>query len=92
MEIGASHEDYGERKMGWERQAGDIIPASYTFKLGNGIVIGGRVVDEGDAPIAGATVSGLPGFGRAAKTSSAGASSRIFRPAQPVRTHKANGR
>jgi RNA polymerase sigma factor (sigma-70 family) len=57
LEIGASHEVYGGRKMGWEMQAGDVIPANYTFKLGNGITIGGRVVDEGDAPIAGATVN-----------------------------------
>jgi hypothetical protein len=57
LEIAASHEDYGARKMGWERQAGDNIPASYTFKLGNGIFIGGRVVDEGDTPMAGASLS-----------------------------------
>ena len=54
LEIAVSHEDYAGRKMGWEMQAGDEIPASYTFKLGNGITIGGRVVDESDAPIAGA--------------------------------------
>ena len=57
LEIGASHEDYSGRKMGWERRAGDSIPASYTFKLGNGITIGGRVVDESDAPITGASLS-----------------------------------
>ena len=57
LEISASHEDYGARKMGWEKQAGDNIPASYTLKLGNGITIGGRVVDEGDTPIAGASLS-----------------------------------
>jgi hypothetical protein len=56
LEIGASHEDYFGRKTGWERQAGDSIPASYTFKLGNGITLGGRVVDESEAPITGATV------------------------------------
>ena len=57
LEIAASHEGYGARKMGWEKQAGDNIPASYTFKLGNGITIGGRVVDESGAPIAGATLN-----------------------------------
>jgi RNA polymerase sigma factor (sigma-70 family) len=57
LEIGASHEDYFGRKTGWERQAGDSIPASYTFKLGNGITLGGRVVDESEAPITGATVN-----------------------------------
>ncbi|MCX6913655.1 MAG: carboxypeptidase regulatory-like domain-containing protein, partial [Verrucomicrobia bacterium] len=56
VEIAVSHEDYAGRKMGWEMQAGDEIPASYTFKLGNGITIGGRVVDESDAPITGATL------------------------------------
>ncbi|NOS72614.1 MAG: carboxypeptidase regulatory-like domain-containing protein [Verrucomicrobia bacterium] len=40
------------RKMVWETRAGDIIPVSYTFKLGNGITIGGLVVDESDIPIA----------------------------------------
>ncbi|MCX6924123.1 MAG: carboxypeptidase regulatory-like domain-containing protein, partial [Verrucomicrobia bacterium] len=57
LEIAASHEDYGGLKMCWEMRAGDSIPASYTFKLGNGITIGGRVMDESDAPIAGANLS-----------------------------------
>ena len=56
VEIAVSREDYAGRKMGWEMQAGDEIPASYTFKLGNGITIGGRVVDESDVPITGATL------------------------------------
>jgi RNA polymerase sigma factor (sigma-70 family) len=56
LEIAASHENYFGRKTSWERQAGDSIPASYTFKLGNGITLGGRVVDESDTPITGATV------------------------------------
>jgi uncharacterized GH25 family protein len=43
--------------MVWERQAGDTIPAQYTFKLGNGIAIGGRVVNESNTPIAGATIN-----------------------------------
>ena len=86
-----SHEDYAGRKMGWEMQAGDEIPASYTFKLGNGITIGGRVVDESDAPITGATLE-FPGSGRAAKTLSAGASSLILPLAQSPRTRKVAGR
>jgi RNA polymerase sigma factor (sigma-70 family) len=57
LEISATHEDYGGRKMSWEPGAGDSIPASYTFKLGNGITIGGSVVDESDNPIAGAKLT-----------------------------------
>ncbi len=54
LEISAAHEDYDGRKMAWEMRAGDVIPASFTLKLGNGVTLGGRVVDERDAPIAGA--------------------------------------
>ena len=57
LEVAVSHDQYGGRKMGWERQASDSIPANYTFKLGDGISIGGRVVDESDVPIAGASLS-----------------------------------
>ncbi len=49
--------DYGGRKMVWDTTTGDIIPASYTFKLGEGISIGGIVVDESDQPIVGAKLS-----------------------------------
>ena len=55
IELSAWHDDadYGGRKMTWDTGTGDIIPASYTFKLGEGITIGGTVVDEADQPIAG---------------------------------------
>jgi RNA polymerase sigma factor (sigma-70 family) len=54
LEIAAWHEDHGGRSMSWEMQAGDTVPANYTIKLGNGISIGGQVVDEADTPIPGA--------------------------------------
>jgi RNA polymerase sigma factor (sigma-70 family) len=57
LEVSASHPEFGGRKMSWERRAGDSIPASFTFKLGNSITIGGRVVDESDMPIAGAKLT-----------------------------------
>ena len=43
-------------------QAGDVVPASYMLKLGNGITIGGWVVDESDAPIAGAKLEFNPSW------------------------------
>ena len=49
--------EYGGRKMVWDTTTGDIIPASYTFKLGEGISIGGIVVDEADQPVVGAKLS-----------------------------------
>jgi hypothetical protein len=57
LELYVAHVDYVGRKMGWEVQAGDEIPATYTFKLSNGITIGGRVVDESEAPITGAELN-----------------------------------
>lgn len=57
LSISASHDDYGGRKMLWDLKAGDTVPASYTIKLGTGVNIGGVIVDESDAPIAGAKVS-----------------------------------
>jgi len=52
FDIGASHEDYGARKMVWETKAGDIVPANFVLKLGGGIGISGTVVDSSDNPIA----------------------------------------
>jgi hypothetical protein len=57
LEVRASHDDHGARKMIWDTRAGDVIPASYTLRLGNGINIGGIIVDEGDRPIADARIS-----------------------------------
>lgn len=54
LEISASHEDYGARKMVWDTKAGDVIPASYTLKLSGGVTIGGTVVDSNDYPVGGA--------------------------------------
>jgi uncharacterized GH25 family protein len=56
LDIGASHDDCGARKMVWETKAGDIIPASFVIKLGGGIGIGGTVVDSSDNPIVDAKV------------------------------------
>jgi uncharacterized GH25 family protein len=57
LDVSAEHEGYGGRKMRWDLQSGDTIPLSYTLKLGSEIKIGGLVVDNGENPISGATVS-----------------------------------
>ena len=57
LDIGASHDDHGGRKIVWDTKAGDTIPASYTLKLVPGVNLGGVVVDENDTSIAGATLS-----------------------------------
>ena len=57
LDVGASHDDYGSRKMVWDLKAGDIVPATYTLKLGAGVNIGGTVVDESNSPIAEAKIS-----------------------------------
>ena len=57
LEITASQDDYSSRKMVWMPSAGDVIPPSYTLKLGGGVTIGGTVVDSLDQPLAGAKIS-----------------------------------
>ncbi len=57
LEITASQDDYGSRKMVLQPSAGDVVPPSYTLKLGEGIAIGGTVVDSLDQPLAGAKIS-----------------------------------
>jgi uncharacterized GH25 family protein len=57
LDVSAEHDDYSGRKMLWDLQAGDTLPASYTLKLGGEVKIGGLVVDKGENPIPGAEVS-----------------------------------
>jgi uncharacterized GH25 family protein len=57
LDVSAEHEGYSGRKMRWDLQGGDTIPANYTLKLGGEVKIGGLVVDNGENPISGATVS-----------------------------------
>lgn len=57
LDVSAEHEGYSGRKMRWDLQGGDTLPASYTLKLGGEVKIGGLVVDTGENPISGATVS-----------------------------------
>ncbi|HEV2692792.1 MAG TPA: carboxypeptidase-like regulatory domain-containing protein [Verrucomicrobiae bacterium] len=56
LTISASHDDHGGRRMLWDLTAGDTVPATYTLKLGAAVNVGGVIVDESDAPIAGAKV------------------------------------
>jgi hypothetical protein len=35
LEVAASHDDYGGRKMSWDIKAGDVIPPSFILRLGN---------------------------------------------------------
>jgi uncharacterized GH25 family protein len=57
LDVGASHDDYGTRKMVWDLKAGDSVPATYTLKLTAGVSIGGTVVDENSSPIAEAKIA-----------------------------------
>lgn len=51
LELSVSHDDYGSRKMAWDLKAGAPMPASYTFKLGEAITIGGIVVNQNSEPV-----------------------------------------
>lgn len=57
LEVNATHDDYGSRKVTWSPRAGDTIPSRYTLTLRAGVKIGGVVVDSGDGPITGAKIS-----------------------------------
>jgi hypothetical protein len=57
LEVAAAHGDYSGRKMVWNISGGDTVPASYVLKLGESVSMGGIVVDEGEAPIAGVKLS-----------------------------------
>jgi protocatechuate 3,4-dioxygenase beta subunit len=57
LDVSAEHDDYSGRKMLWDLQSSDILPASYTLKLAGEIKIGGLVVDSGANPIPGAVIS-----------------------------------
>jgi hypothetical protein len=56
LDINASHENYSGRKMLWNLESGDVIPASYTLKLTAEATIGATVVDTDNNPVPGATV------------------------------------
>lgn len=51
LELAVSHEDYGSRKMAWDLKAGEQVPATYTFKLGDAVTIGGIVVNQNSEPV-----------------------------------------
>ena len=57
LEVSALQDGFSGRKMLWDLKAGDTVPAGYTLKLAPEIIIGGTVVDNQEAPIAGATIS-----------------------------------
>jgi hypothetical protein len=57
IDISASHENYAGRKINWNLQTGDVIPASYTLKLTGDVTIGAIVVDAENNPVPDATVS-----------------------------------
>ncbi len=57
LTITASHDDYAGRKMSWDVTAGDVVPASYQFKLVSGVNVGGFIVDENGSAVAEAKVS-----------------------------------
>jgi protocatechuate 3,4-dioxygenase beta subunit len=57
LELTVSHEMYGARKMSWDIQGGDEVPATYKFKLDEAVTIGGIVVDKSSEPIPDAKLS-----------------------------------
>jgi uncharacterized GH25 family protein len=57
LDISASHENFGGRKILWNTESGDVIPATYTLKLTPEVTIGGTVVDEQSNAISGASIS-----------------------------------
>jgi protocatechuate 3,4-dioxygenase beta subunit len=60
FEVGATHDDYGGRKMIWDLSISgvkDVIPTAYTLKLGEGVTIGGTVVDETNQPVSDAKLN-----------------------------------
>jgi hypothetical protein len=57
LDLTASHEDYGARKVAWDLSTGATVPPSYVLRLGAGVSIGGTVVDATDYPVAGARLN-----------------------------------
>lgn len=57
LDVSASHDDFGGRKILWNVESGDVIPASYTLKLPPAVTIGGTVVDPQSNAISGATIT-----------------------------------
>jgi uncharacterized GH25 family protein len=57
LEVSASQDGFSSRKMLWDVPSGDTVPASYTLKLTAEVIIGGAIVDNGENPIPGATIS-----------------------------------
>lgn len=56
MEVTASKDLYGGRKMVWDLKTGDKIPETHSFTLKMGINFGGIVLDTLGAPLSGANV------------------------------------
>jgi hypothetical protein len=56
LDISASHENFSGRKMQWNPPSGDVVPTSYTLKLGTEVTIGATVVDTDSNPIPGASI------------------------------------
>ncbi|HYG22959.1 MAG TPA: carboxypeptidase regulatory-like domain-containing protein [Verrucomicrobiae bacterium] len=57
LDLSVSHDEHGGRKIRWNLEAGDEIPARHVLKLGGGVRIGGFVVDSAEVPIAGAQLA-----------------------------------
>jgi uncharacterized GH25 family protein len=57
FQLSVSRDGYIGRRRSWDLSAGDVMPQSYTVKLGSGgISIGGVVVDQDGNPIAKASI------------------------------------
>ncbi|MFN7139309.1 MAG: sigma-70 family RNA polymerase sigma factor [Limisphaerales bacterium] len=56
LELTTRLEGFADTRLQWWPIRGDTIPANYTVRLDRPIQIGGRVLDENDQPIEGASV------------------------------------
>ncbi len=56
LELTTRLDGYADTRLEWYPEHGDVIPDTYTLHLAPAVPIGGQVVDESGAPVAGAEV------------------------------------
>ena len=56
LEIQTEREGYADVRLSWKLSEGELPPAEYVLELQPGILLGGRVLDREESPIAGAQI------------------------------------
>ncbi|MBN9693107.1 MAG: sigma-70 family RNA polymerase sigma factor [Verrucomicrobia bacterium] len=56
LEIQTEREGYADVRLSWKLSEGELPPAEYVLELQPGILLGGRVLDTEESPIAGAQI------------------------------------